>query len=221
MSEHISLQASRRDQLGSNAVNRLRHEGRIPAILYGSGDPQPLEISSRDFVEALHKSTSENALVDLTIEDEGKKSHLALIQDVQHHPIKDSILHIDFHEVRADQKIQAHVPITEIGNPDGVKNKGGVLDHLVRELHVECLPKDLPSEIEVDITHLDLEQALHVSDIQLPAGVIALNPPDVTVFMIHPPRVSSGTTEDGAEPAKEPEVIGKSEADATKEPTND
>lgn len=220
MSEHLSLKASRRDKIGSNAVNKLRHQGRIPAILYGSGDPQPLEVSSREFIEAIQKSSSENALVDLTIEGENKKSHLALIQDVQHHPIKDTILHIDFHEVRADQKIQAHVPLVGIGNPNGVKNKGGILDHLVRELHIECLPENLPSEIEIDITHLDLEEALHVSDIKLPEGVVALNPPDVTAFMIHPPRVSAdaGTT---AEEAREPEVIGKAKADDKKETTND
>ncbi|MEO0454808.1 MAG: 50S ribosomal protein L25 [Verrucomicrobiota bacterium] len=195
MSEHLKLKASKRDQIGSSASSRLRRDGQIPAILYGAGDPQTLEVNTKEFIEAIQSSSSENALVDLTIEDEGSKSHLALIQSVQHHPIKDTVLHIDFHEVRNDQKIQAHVPLVELGTATGVKNKGGVMDHLVRELHIECFPADLPSEIEVDVSHLDLEQAIHVSDIALPNGVTALNPPDVTVFMIHPPRVSTAPTD--------------------------
>jgi len=217
MSEHLRLTPQKRDNLGSNAVNRLRKDGRIPAILYGNGDPQPLEVSSRDFVAAIQSSASENALVDLTIGEEGKTSRLVLIQDVQHHPIKDTILHIDFHEIRADQKIQAHVPIIEEGEPTGVKNKGGVLDHLVRELHIECLPADLPSEINVDISNLDLEEALHVSDIPVPKGVTVLNAPDITVFMIHPPRVSGTSDEETAEPVVTPERVGEEKTEATEE----
>jgi large subunit ribosomal protein L25 len=123
--------------------------------------------------------------------------------------------------VRADQKIQAHVPLIDIGTPEGVRNKGGVLDHLVRELHVECLPENLPSEIQVDITHLDLEQALHVSDIALPEGVVALNPADVTVFMVHPPRVIE-TPQDEEEASTEVPEIGKeSEAEEKEEPAKE
>lgn len=214
MSEHIQLTASHRSNIGRGGVRKLRRKGKVPAILYGSGDPQPLEVSAVAFIEALQSSESENVLVDLTIE--GGKSRLAMVQEVQHHPIKDTVLHVDFHEVRQDQKIQAYVPIHEEGIPDGVKNGGGILDHNIRELHIECLPKDLPSHITVDISHLGLEQALHVKELTLPAGVTAVHDGDLPVFMVHPPRVKTDDgTADGS--AAEPEVIRRKKEDADAE----
>ncbi|MEM6821658.1 MAG: 50S ribosomal protein L25 [Verrucomicrobiota bacterium] len=193
MAERINLTASQRSGIGSSQSRKLRYQGRIPAILYGAGKPQTLELSSVSLIEALQEASSENVLVNLSIEGEGSKAkaHLALIQEIQHHPIKDTVLHVDFHEVRQDQKIQANVPIIEEGVPDGVKNGGGRLEHLIRELHIECLPKDLPSTINVDVSGVGLEQSIHIGDLTLPDGVVATQDKDLTVFMVHPPRVKS------------------------------
>jgi len=211
MSERIALKATPREMRGRSGTKKLRASGRVPAVLYGSGDPQNLELITVEFIEAFQQAESENVLVDLTIEGEksGSKAHLALIQEIQHHPIKDTVLHIDFHEVRQDQTIQAHVPVHEEGIPEGVKNGGGILDHLIRDLHVECLPKDLPGHLSVDVSHLKLEESLTVSQMPLPDGVKALQDPELPVFMVHPPRVKE--TSDGADDAspKEPEVIGQ------------
>jgi large subunit ribosomal protein L25 len=214
MSERIELKAAPRQLTGRSGVNKLRAAGKLPAVLYGATDPQPLELSTVDFIEALQSAESENVLVNLSIEGEGKqaKAHLALIQEIQHHPIQDTVLHIDFHEVRQDQKIQANVPIHEIGTATGVKDQGGILDHLIRDLHVECLPNDLPSHIDVDISGLKMEESITVGDIQLPDGVVALVDAEQPVFMVHPPRVKEEEEAPAAEDA-EPEVIGEKEDD--------
>lgn len=213
MSERIELNAAPRQLTGRSGVNKLRAAGKLPAVLYGASDPQPLELTTVDFIEAFQSAESENVLVNLNIEGEGKqaKAHLALIQEIQHHPIKDTVLHIDFHEVRKDQKIQANVPIHEIGSPIGVKDQGGILDHLIRELHVECLPEALPSYIEVDISGLRMEESVTVADLNLPDGVIAMVDAEQPVFMVHPPRVK----EEDETPSEDvqPEVIGEKKDD--------
>jgi len=207
MSERINLTASRREKTGRGGEKKLRAAGRVPAVLYGAGEPATLELETVSFIEAIQKAESDNVLVNLNIDGESAKSHLALIQEIQHHPTKDTVLHIDFHEVRQDQKIQANVPIHEEGTADGVKNGGGILDHAIRELHVECLPNDLPSHISVDVSSLGLEQAIHVKELNLPDGVTSLHDGELPVFMVHPPRVKA-TEEDGAG-VTQPEVIGE------------
>lgn len=208
MSERINLTASRREKSGRGGVRKLRSAGKVPAVLYGAGEPASLELDTVAFIEAIQEAESDNVLVNLSIDGDKAKSHLALIQEIQHHPIKDTVLHIDFHEVRQDQKIQANVPIHEEGTPEGVKNGGGILDHVIRELHVECLPNDLPTHITVDVSGLGLEQAIHVNELALPDGVTALNDGELPVFMVHPPRVKE-TAGDEEASAAEPEVIGE------------
>lgn len=209
MSERINLTASRREKTGRGGVRKLRAAGRVPAVLYGASEPASLELDTVAFIDAIHEAESDNVLVNLSIEGDSTKSHLALIQEIQHHPIKDTVLHIDFQEVRQDQTIQANVPVHEEGIADGVKNSGGILDHVIRELHVECLPKDLPSHITVDITALGLEQAIHVNELTLPDGVTSLHDGELPVFMVHPPRVKEETDEEVTAAATEPEVIGE------------
>ncbi|MGF1677607.1 MAG: 50S ribosomal protein L25 [Candidatus Methylacidiphilales bacterium] len=210
MSQRIQLTATRRQRTGRGGSIKVRSEGHVPAVLYGAGEPQSLQVSAVSFIEALQSVESENVLVNLHIEGEGAsaKTHLALIQEVQHHPIKDTVLHIDFHEVRQDQKIQAHVPIHEEGVADGVKNSGGILDHLIRSLHIECLPNDLPSHVTVDVSGLKLGESILVKDLQLPSGVSAVQDADLPVFMVHAPRVQADDAA-AADAVKEPEVITK------------
>jgi large subunit ribosomal protein L25 len=214
MSERINLTATRREKTGRGGVRKLRAAGKVPAVLYGAGDPSILELETVSFIEAIQQAESDNVLVNLNVEGDSGKAHLALIQEIQHHPIKDTVLHIDFHEVRQDQMIQANVPIHEEGTPDGVKNSGGILDHVIRELQVECLPNDLPSHITVDVSHLGLEQAVHVNELTLPDGVTALHDGELPVFMVHPPRVKDAAEEEAdalaaAASITQPEVIGE------------
>jgi large subunit ribosomal protein L25 len=178
-------------------------------VIYGVGqEPINLEVNRRQLSTMLAHSSSENILLELEIVDgDNKRSSLAMIQEVQHHPIQRQILHVDFHAVSATEKITAEVPIETIGEPIGVKTNGGLLEHNLRDLEVECLPGDLPDRIEVDVTGLDINQSIHVKDLKLPPGVEAVTDGDLTVVAVSAARVEEEPTEAlGATPVA-PEVI--------------
>jgi large subunit ribosomal protein L25 len=208
MAQRIQLKAERRTGLGSAAVKKSRRIGKIPAVLYGHGEPQPLELSGLELVNALNAAHSENVLVDLEIGGEASgKKHLALIKEIQQHPLKDKVLHVDLNEIDPNEKIHTEVPVVETGEPIGVKN-GGVLDHLIRHVRVECLPQHLPSEIVVDVSALDIGGAIHVGELPQIEGVTYGNASDLPVFMVHAPRVEEEPVP-AAAGATEPEVINQ------------
>jgi large subunit ribosomal protein L25 len=207
MAQRIQLKAERRTGLGSAAVKKSRRAGKIPAVLYGHGEPQALELSAVELVTALNAAHSENVLVDLEIGGEASaKKHLALIKEIQQHPIKDKVLHIDLNEIDPNQTIHAEVPVEEFGEAIGVKN-GGVLDHLMRHVRVECLPANLPSAILVDVSALNIGGAIHVGELPKIEGVTITNAADLPVFMVHAPRVEEEAAPAAA--AAEPEVINQ------------
>jgi large subunit ribosomal protein L25 len=209
MAQQAKLTVQTRTQVGRNAIKKVRKEGLIPGVIYGVGqEPINLEVNRRQLSTVLAHSSSENILLELEIVDgDNKRSSLAMIQEVQHHPIQRQILHVDFHAVSATEKITAEVPIETIGEPIGVKTNGGLLEHNLRDLEVECLPGDLPDRIEVDVTNLDINQSIHVKDLKLPPGVEAVMDGDLTVVAVSAARVEEEPTEVlGATPAA-PEVI--------------
>ncbi|MFM7063999.1 MAG: 50S ribosomal protein L25, partial [Actinomycetes bacterium] len=141
----LALGASPRTQTRRKGARKIRNGGRIPAIIYGRHNPpQNLEIDAKQFDELVHKAHTEIVLVDLTVEGDAKPARLALVQDVQHHPLSGKVLHLDLHEVKADEKVSIEVPVEAVGVPDGVKNGGGTLEHVRFRIRVRCLPKDLP-----------------------------------------------------------------------------
>ena len=209
MAQQAKLTVQTRTQVGRNAIKKVRKEGLIPGVIYGVGqEPINLEVNRRQLSTVLAHSSSENILLELEIVDgDNKRSSLAMIQEVQHHPIQRQILHVDFHAVSATEKITAEVPIETIGEPIGVKTNGGLLEHNLRDLEVECLPGDLPDRIEVDVTNLDINQSIHVKDLKLPPGVEAVTDGDLTVVAVSAARVEEEPTEAlGATPVA-PEVI--------------
>jgi large subunit ribosomal protein L25 len=212
MAQKIQLKAKARTEIGRSAVKRMRTQGVVPAVIYGAHTkPLHVAVALKDLERALHHATGENALVDLLVDQDGKTDNrLALIQEVQHHPYEDTILHIDFHEVRATEKLRANVAVRPIGEPAGVKTGGGVLEYVMRELRVECLPKDLPEVIEINVEKLEIGQSIHVGDIAVPAGVTVVDDKGQTVFLIAAPITEeelAAMTEAAAAPAGEPEVI--------------
>jgi large subunit ribosomal protein L25 len=213
MAKQIQLKAKPRTETGKGPVKQLRLRGSIPGIVYGA-HTQPLNIAidSDDFQKALHHATSENVLVDLQVEEAGKTSNrLALIQEVQHHPVTDSVLHVDFHEVSATEKLRTAVPVRAIGEPAGVKTGGGILEYVMRDLRVECLPKDLPEVIEINVEALQIGQGIHVGDIKAPPGVTLLDQKEQAVFIVAAPITEeelAAMTEAAAATTAEPEVIG-------------
>ena len=212
MAKQIQLKAKARAEQGKGPVKRLRAGGWIPAVVYGAHtQPVNVTIGVKDFERALEQATGENLLVDLEVEAAGQRSNrLALIQEVQHHPVSDLVMHVDFHEVSATEKLRTAVPVRAVGEPSGVKNTGGILEYVMRELRVECLPKDLPDVIEVNVEALEIDQGIHVGEITPPAGVHFLDDKGQAVFIVVAPITEEEEAALGTAPAEagEPEVIG-------------
>jgi large subunit ribosomal protein L25 len=214
MAKQVQLKAKSRSEAGRAPAKRLRDQGFIPGIVYGAHiKPLSISVASRDLSDLLHHATGENVLVDLQVEEAGKiNNRLALIQEIQHHPFADTILHVDFQEVLATEKLRTKVPVRPVGEPAGVKTGGGVLEYILRELHVECLPKDLPDVIEVNVEKLEIGQSIHISDVAAPAGVSLLDEKGQPVFLVVAPIAEVEEATAAAGPA-EPEVIGAKPAE--------
>jgi len=205
MAKQVKLSATRRTGTGRAAVRKIKAQGAVPAIIYGGKTKaEPLQVPKRDISLMLSHASGENILVELEI-DGDKTGRLALVQEVQHSPVGGDILHVDFHAVSIDQMIEADVPLEPTGTPEGVKTFGGLLEQSLRSLEIECLPKDLPDLITVDVSHLNIGDAIHVKEIQLPEGVKTRISPDLTVFSVVAPTVEEEPV--AAEVVTAPEVI--------------
>jgi large subunit ribosomal protein L25 len=218
MAQQVKLKAHKRTVVGRNAIKQIKHEGLVPGVIYGGTDePVNLQVSFRELSSVLAHASSEHVLVDLEIVDgSASTNRLALIQEVQHHALKRDILHVDFHAVSRTEKITSEVPIETTGEALGVRTFGGLLEHSLRTLEVECFPQDLPDLIQVDVSNLNVGDTLHVRDIQLPVGVEAITDADLTVVSIVESRV--GEEVEAAEATTtEPEVITEKKADEDKE----
>jgi large subunit ribosomal protein L25 len=205
MAKQVKLTAERRTATGRSAVRKLKAAGSVPAIIYGAKDKaEPLQVSRRDINALLSHAAGENILVELEI---AGKSRLALVQEVQHAPLGGAILHVDFHAVSMDEMIQADVPLEPTGIANGVKNMGGLLEQNLRSLAIECLPRDLPDVITVDVSALDIGDAIHVREIQLPPGVTTRVQPDLNAFSVLAPTVEEEPVVAEVEAPAGPEVI--------------
>ena len=171
MSDEFNLIAEMRDDRGKGASRRLRRQGKVPAIIYGAGrEPRALMFDHNKVLRELVNASFYSSILTIKVGDE---SRAAIVKDIQRHPAKKIILHIDFQRIVEDEKIRMQIPIHFLGEEDaiGVKIGGGSVSRLMTELEVSCLPKDLPEFLEVDISELELDQMLHVSNISLPKGV--------------------------------------------------
>jgi len=195
----------------------MRSDGRVPAVVYGGSDESlSITLDSKEFEHALHRLVGEHALVNLKVGD-SDTPQTVLIQSVQHDPLRDDPIHVDFLRVRMDEKIATTVHVTLVGTCQGVKMQGGILDQALRDIEIECLPEDLPEEITVDVTDLMIGDSLNVDDVTLPAGVVSLIPGDRVVAHVLAPRIveeAEGAPEEVEEGAEaEPERIGEDEAE--------
>ena len=194
----VALKAYPRSQVQRAEVKKLRAAGRVPATIYGrQAAPQNLEVNSKEFADLLHHSASENVLVDLSVENDARAKRLALVQEIQHHPLDGKVLHVDFHEVAENEKVTVQVPVETTGEPVGVKTGGGVLEHVLFKLKVRSLPKNLPEQIVVDVSHLEIGKSIHLGDIKAPEGVEILGDKHITVVAVAAPRAEEevGATE--------------------------
>jgi len=207
--EKINLSASVRAQTGKSASSHLRKKGLIPAVVYKGGKKTiHVEVSVKELEGVLHTDAGENVIINLKISGEGKKpDKTVIIKDIQHDPVKDDFLHVDFNEILLTEKIEVKVPVEVKGEAVGVKD-GGVLEHVLWELEVECLPMDIPEKIVFDITPLKIGDTVYVKDLSVPLTVKVLNDPENPVVSVATPQeeaVEEAPAEGGE--ATEPDVI--------------
>jgi large subunit ribosomal protein L25 len=220
MAHQVKLKAQMRTVLGRNAIKKIKKEGLVPGVVYGSqAEPMALQVEARDLTNVLAHASSEHVLVELEIADGNQNTNrLALIQEVQHHPLRRELLHVDFHAVSTTEKITSEVPIEAVGDALGVRTFGGLLEYSLRTLEVECFPQDLPDIVRVDVSNLNIGESLHVRDIPLPTGVEAITDGDLTVVSVVASRVGEEVVETVEAPVT-PEVITEKKGEAKTETT--
>ena len=207
------LSASTRNSSGKGAARKLRSAGQIPAVIYGHArEPQPLAVPTREFEKLLERVSAESTVIDLDVSGTVART---LIREIQRHPFKKQILHIDFQELVAGEKVSVNVPIVLTGTPEGVRVSGGILSQVMSELTIRVDPVNIPRRIEADVTNVAIGHSLHVSDLNVPDGVEILDDAEATVAVVSAPKVEVEPVAvvEGAEPSAEPELIRKTKED--------
>lgn len=209
MSESTTIEVQPREKTGKNANRKARSANKIPAVVYGGGkESVSIEVDRKTFLETMRgRGEEKNPLFLLKL---GDKERHAMVREIQTDPISRQVIHIDFQRVLMDQKVRVAVPIELVGTAYGVKTEGGMLDFVTREIHVECLPGDIPKHIEHDVTDLRMGQHLEAKDLKLPQGVTLLDEPERVIASLgHARTEEAATTEERAEP----EVIKRTKAE--------
>ena len=205
MSTDVILSAEKREAVRKGANRKLRASGRVPAILYGKdAEPALLSVDAREAERLFQQISVENTIIDLKVKGTRTKIQ-ALVREVQVAALRPDLIHIDFYKIQKGVSLDVDIPVELSGIPNGVRNEGGVLEHLVHEIPVRCLPDQIPESIEIDVTGLDLQDSLHVSDLALPEGVEMLMDLERTLCVVSVPRVIA---EPEVEEPVETEVIG-------------
>ena len=202
--EQVELDAAVRENLGSSESRKMRMHGLVPAVLYGrSENPVHLKVSLLSLRKAIAKG--ENVILSIKVDGKGKT---AMVKELQYDPVEDEIIHVDFYRVSLQEKININVPIEIVGVAKGAKEKGGVLDEILREIEVRCLPKDIPKTIPIEVTQLDIGDSVLAGSLKAPGGVEILTPPDSLVVVVIAPTILK-EEKPVEEVAAEPELIGK------------
>jgi len=203
------LNAAVRDKAGKGAARTLRSKGQIPAIIYGhKREPQSLSINSRDLDKLLDHISAESTVIELNLDGTMSRT---LIREIQRHPFRREILHVDFQELVAGEKVIVSIPIVLTGVPEGVRLGGGILDQTMRELEIKVDPADIPNHVEADVNALQIGSSLHVRDLKIPDGVEVMDDKDASVCVVGAPRavIEAVAATEAPEAGAEPEVIGK------------
>src|SRR5882762_7394803 len=202
MAQTVSLSASPRQATGKGAARQARFRGRVPAVIYGHGrDTQPLELEAKALEKALQGVEPASTIIDLAVDGKTVKT---LIREIQRHPIRPDIIHVDFYEIHASEKVKLKVPVHLVGNPGGVRNQ------VTREVEIEVLPANIPDRVELDVNALKIGDSLHVRDLTIPNAKI-LTDADLTIATVVPPRAEEVAVPppEAATEVAEPELIRK------------
>ena len=200
-----TLIVARRQATGTRPVRRLRHEGLVPGIVYGSEmNALAIAVKARELTKLLHTKTGEHALVTLRLEDGTPWEKPALVQAVQHDPVDGHVVHVDFHAVLLTERIRVRVPVVLKGESVGVKQEGGILEHFLREVEVECLPTEMPASVEFDVSALKIGETVHVRDLAAPKNAKITSDADGVIASVQTPKAEKP---EEAAAVVEPEVI--------------
>lgn len=225
--EEIFLDAQVRQELGKGKVGDLREKGFIPAVVYRDGkESLPIKISNSELLRLVHQHRIEGVVINLKInpvkkisspevglsngvkDDKKQNSRSCLIKEIQYDPVHGDIIHVDFNEISLTKAIKVNVPVVAVGEPQGVKQEGGSLEHILWEIEVECLPTNIPKDIKVDVSQLKIGDAIYIKDITLPSGVKVLNDLNVIILSITAPmKEEVPVVAVEGEVLQEPEVI--------------
>lgn len=214
-----SLSATIRDGVGTGVARKLRQTGHIPAVIYGHGrEPQSLVINTREVEKLLSQVSAASTVIELNVG--GSTSH-TLIREIQRHPTKRSIVHIDFQQLVAGEKVTVSVPLRFTGMADGVRNAGGILEETMHQVHIRVDPSVIPDHIDVDVTPLTIGHSFHIRDLKLPEGVTVLDDAGATVCVCVAPKTvteaAPGAEGEAAAAVAEPELIRKTKAEGEEE----
>lgn len=210
--ERVSITAYPREATGKGPARSLRRRGEIPAVIYRAGKSESIRIPAGEFIKLLRKTRGENILINLQFSDGNR---LAVIKDYQFDPVTGELLHTDFQEVLLTETVRVSVKVLTKGVPKGVKEQGGILQHVLRELEIEAVPDKIPGHIEVDVSNLGVGQSIHVSDLKLEEGVKIITPPEEVIATVTAPLVEEAPA--AAPEITEPEVIKKGKKEETEE----
>jgi large subunit ribosomal protein L25 len=207
-----SLGATPRTGRGTGDARKLRQSGQVPAVIYGHGrEPQSLTINTREVDKLLSQIAAESTVIEVTVNG---KTAQTLIREIQRHPFKRHIVHIDFQELVAGEKVTVSVPLRFLGTPDGVRISGGILEETMHQVHIRVDPSAIPDHIDVDVTPLTIGHNLHIRDLVLPEGLTVLDEAGATICLVAAPKAAAEATPAEGEPgAPEPELIRKAKAD--------
>jgi large subunit ribosomal protein L25 len=205
----VTLTAEARQGGGKSAARALRRAGKVPAVVYGHGDEtRALTVDAHALQKLLASISVENTIIDLSVD--GGKATPALIREVQYHPTRMEVLHLDFYQVHAGEKIHLVIPVRLHGTPKGVRDEGGVLQQVLHELNVECLPRDIPEGIDIQIDDLGIGDSVSIRELDVP-NVKILNDEDLTICSVTPPTVAALPEDQAAEETvggeMEPELV--------------
>ncbi len=207
-----SLNVELRTEKGKNANRRLRDSGFIPAVLYSHGESESIKVDKKDFFSLFHGHISESVIFDLNYRDNADLKQMAFVKDYHVDPVSGEVLHLDFFKVTLGEKIHTHVPIEITGTPVGLK-MGGLLEISEREIEIECLPKNLPGQIVVDVSGLNVGDSIHAKDLDIGEEVTLLTNSDAVIAAVHMAKVSKvGEEGEGAE-----EAVAEEGEEASKE----
>ncbi len=217
MRKDITIEAEIRTARGKNEARRLRQSGRIPAVLYGAyKDSLALSVDPRAVARILHSPSGHNTIFQLNVR--GGEVTPAMIVDWQYHPVTDKLLHVDFKRIDPSKKIRVRVPVLTQGDPRGVKQQGGLLEIVTREIEIECLPEEIPEHFTVDVTPLWIGQNLRAGDIPMTGSMRLVTSPEAVIAHVIALRgAATGEPAEAAQAAAEPEVIKKGKKEEEEE----